>query len=232
MILVLDIFKDIDEYRDEFRPNSLPKPEVCAVCGLSATLAYNGTYSRGVVVAVSFAFCEIRIQRLRCRACRVTFSLLPCFLLPRRQYEASIVAELSLTYIQGASSYRRTVRNAADDPESNRPAHNTLWYWLSFWGCAEWSTEVLQRLLTHIARCFPQWNATSQLSRPDDIDESKYRSDERRDLLCRALNLLQSATALWRLAAHQATATSWPNAVVALAVWYFSDYSLPLTRAP
>jgi uncharacterized protein DUF6431 len=48
---------------------------------------------------------EIPIQRLRCSACRVTFSLLPDFLIPYHRYTASAFQKAVVTYLRHLSTY-------------------------------------------------------------------------------------------------------------------------------
>lgn len=87
---------DVQSYLalERWRP---PLPQACPYCEAQRALVGHGSYQR--YVAEEPPWLQIAIPRLRCKACRHTFGVLPDFLVPGRHYSARLIQSvLALRY--------------------------------------------------------------------------------------------------------------------------------------
>jgi len=84
---------------------------MCPSCKARWRLVRNGTYSRQMIDERGL-LSRIDIQRVRCRECRASHSLLYDFLVPYKRLTVKALAKAVTTYLRKPSSYMR----ALDDP--------------------------------------------------------------------------------------------------------------------
>lgn len=137
------------------------------------------------------------LTRWKCPLCTGRFTLYPPFALPRKRYVKDSIFELARAYLEEDElSYRRAVEVERmpvfyalwDDGsiDERSLAHSTLHRWYSFFSCL----LVTLREAQHLVR---QKSATSDLFRRVFAPAPrKYRSEERRALLVRALRALST----------------------------------------
>jgi hypothetical protein len=91
----------------------------------------------------------LHIQRVRCKECGRTHSLLPDFLHPYRQYVLDLLQQVVQLYLLAGSSWARLV-NSLPDPG---PARSTVREWVGSFGhgAGELLLDVVQRELMTLA---------------------------------------------------------------------------------
>lgn len=77
-------------------------------------LKRNGTYARQVVDEYGFEG-TIRIQRLRCRGCNASHSLLYDFLIPYRKYTVRAIGKAARVYLEQPSSYLEALNEVVSE---------------------------------------------------------------------------------------------------------------------
>lgn len=122
---------------------------VCPLCaregGPQCPLAKNGGYRRRIPLGIGYVWGWI--YRVRCRACKTSFSLLPSFVVRRLAYGRPLLLAWLWACLQGATSRDRAflekhgiVRASAGermawsdllDSLHHRPGYKLLWYWAS-----------------------------------------------------------------------------------------------------
>ena len=94
MIIIQYLGQDVKDYLKNFLyANKIGLPSLCPCCGEPSLIRW-GYYCRQ-------GFCkegQIRIQRVRCKTCLKTSSILPSFLLPYKRVPLSILQNLILEY--------------------------------------------------------------------------------------------------------------------------------------
>jgi hypothetical protein len=120
-------------------PDRCPHPE----CRVGGCLIRWGTYVRWACTAGK-DYC-IRIQRIRCKVCGRTHSLLPDFLHPYRHYVIRLLQDIIHLYLIAGLSLGRLLRRV---PETG-PARSTVREWIrSFaYGAGELLLDLLTRQL-------------------------------------------------------------------------------------
>ncbi len=122
---------------------------------------------------------------------------LPPFALPHKRFVSEVVCDRSQAYLGSDQSYRDSVRPEGralvyDDRQDEALAragaalsHSTVWHWLS------WLGDGLQGTFQKARRLIYRRDPRSTLHRQDwSVSPAKYRSDERRQTLERALQRL------------------------------------------
>lgn len=86
-------------------------PEQCPSCGSEGCIVRFGSYLRKCCIDVDGEVHSLRVKRFKCKSCGVTISYLPSFLVPHKQYMASVIEEhFILIFYCGLSvihSYKR-----------------------------------------------------------------------------------------------------------------------------
>jgi len=103
MIRSIDEAEDIHAYLKMF-PRLLSRASrTCERCGRHDALVGHGTYRRWFI---TFGFrVRVRLQRLRCRSCGVTLTLMPPFMRSRSPYGRDVVTAARAARARGAAVY-------------------------------------------------------------------------------------------------------------------------------
>jgi hypothetical protein len=151
VVIVLDFAGSVKEYiaasqgQDPvFRvPEQCPHPE----CRATGCLIRWGTYTRTAITGE--ADYRLPIQRVRCKACGRTHSLLPDFLHPYRRFVIRLLQQVISLYLIVGLGWRRLMREL---PEEG-PAPSTVREWVdSFaYGAGHLLFDCLQRHLFSLA---------------------------------------------------------------------------------
>jgi hypothetical protein len=102
-------------------PDRCPHPD----CQASESLIRWGTYPRGAVTA-EVAY-RLRIQRVRCKVCGRTHSLLPDFLHPHRHFVIHLLQHVVSLYLLVGLGWRRMLRRLG----GRGPARSTVREWVA-----------------------------------------------------------------------------------------------------
>jgi hypothetical protein len=151
-----------------------------------------------VVVARTVRRVLSLVSRWKCPCCKVSFTFYPPFALPHKRYVKDAVFGLARAYLERDElSYRSAVEVEHmpvfyEEPGSEAPiderslSHSTLHRWLPF-------LSLLVATLAEALRLVRGRSASGDLFRRIlAVASRKYRSDERRKVLERALRLLAS----------------------------------------
>lgn len=161
------------------------------------------------------------LSRWKCLFCNKTFTYYPEFAMPYKRYVKEIIVSVSRKHLEDDdSSYRRVVKknnmiivyntnNAidindandandaddADDANADGPvfAHTTPWRWLSYFGSFE---KKLGEALDLIRQKSPTSNVYRKVY---PINSRKYKSEDRRNLLQRCMQLFNANDELKKL---------------------------------
>jgi hypothetical protein len=149
-----------------------------------------------VVVARTVRRVLSLVSRWKCPCCKVSFTFYPPFALPHKRYVKDAVFSLAGEYLERDElSYRSAVEVECmpvfyEEPGSDAPiderslSHSTLHRWLAFLSLLVATLgEALRLVRGRSARC-------DLFRRIFAVARRKYRSDERRRVLERALRLL------------------------------------------
>jgi hypothetical protein len=122
---------------------------------------------------------------------------LPSFALPHKRFVTEVVRDRAQAFLGSDLSYRATVRSEGralvyDDRQDEALghqgaalSHSTVWRWLS------WLGDGLQDTFREARRLIRAKDPCSPLHRQDwSVSSAKYRSDQRRQTLERALQSL------------------------------------------
>jgi len=153
--------------------------------------------------------------------------VLPCDVLPRKQYSLPLIEHASRQYARGEKSLRQVVGSMLGE---QTPEHSTLRGWTEGLGAFASGRPAsllagdapASRLLAESAARFPRVTAESQ--EPHAVDPRRYQSLARRDRLAAMAMLLAVATVVTGLASSQSLtcwrqmALAWPQACD-LAFW-------------
>ncbi len=106
MISITKFLQNINTYVELGKANRFPVKYGCQ-CGYLRKLHRHGFYSRNAITR--FSTYRVVILRVKCPACTKTYSLLPSFLIPYRQYTFDVIF-LSLYQVYLVrSSYREII---------------------------------------------------------------------------------------------------------------------------
>ncbi len=126
-----------------------------------------------------------RIALARCRCCGARWRVLPCDVIPRKQYSLAVMAEQMARYAEGGSSLREVAWNLLGD---RVPSHTTLHGWTEGLGAHVLGlpageagglpfSRVLAEAEVRVPPVRPVWEA------PYRVDRRRYRSEPRRERL-------------------------------------------------
>jgi len=145
VVIVLHFAGSVKEYADAvpFPGRFFPIPGRCPHpdCQALGSLIGWGIYLRWACLGDHEY--RIQIQRLRCKACGRTHSLLPDFLHPFRHYVLALLQHVVSLYLLTGLSWERLLRQL---PEAG-PARSTVREWLDSF--AYGAGELLLGMLTH-----------------------------------------------------------------------------------
>ena len=151
-----------------FPGRAFPLPERCAhpECHAADSLIRWGTYERWACTAGKDY--RIRVQRVRCKVCGRTHSLLPDFLHPYRHYVIRLLQNAIHLYLIAGLSLERLLRQM---PEQG-PARSTVREWVrSFaYGAGELLLDLMTRQLAALdpLLAFPDCAPPEHLQRISD----------------------------------------------------------------
>jgi hypothetical protein len=144
-------------------PDRCPHPE----CHAADSLIRWGTYQRWACTAG--AAYMMRVQRIRCKVCGRTHSLLPDFLHPYRHYVIRLLQHVVYLYLIAGLGLGRLLRQM---PESG-PARSTVREWIrSFaYGAGELLLDLLTRQLVALdpLAALPDHASAEQFQRIPDL---------------------------------------------------------------
>jgi len=124
-------------------PERCPHPE----CHAARCLIRWGTYERGALTTESDGC--VRVQRMRCKVCGRTHSLLPDFLHPYRHFVISLLHLVVSLYLNRGLGWGRLMEQVAEmkDLPERGPARSTVREWVrSFaYGTGELLLDLLTR---------------------------------------------------------------------------------------
>lgn len=150
MAIVQRFFGSVKEYIEAFLSQGCPfsVPDLCPHpdCQAVDSLIRWGTYERNALTGD--ADFRIRIQRVRCKACSRTDSLLPDFLHPYRHFVISLLHQVVSFYLIAELGWRQVMRQLRELYD-RAPTHSTVREWIaSFaYGAGHLLLDVLQRHL-------------------------------------------------------------------------------------
>lgn len=177
-------------------PDRCPHPQ----CQASHSLIRWGSYQRGALRQDKVYL--VRIQRLRCKVCGRTHSLLPDFLHPHRHYVIALLQNVVFLYLikgLGLAHVLGSLSNQGAAPSSvGGPARSTVREWIrSFaYGAGE---LLLGRLLRHLLALDP--GARLPEAAPDHLKRIPGSCQRRR--LQRACHFWMQAERLYALAKNR-----------------------------
>lgn len=150
MVIVQPFFGSVKEYAEQVLSQGcpFPLPDRCPHpdCKIRGLLIRWGTYERSALTGE--VDCRIRIQRVRCKACGRTHSLLPDFLHPHRHFVISLLHQVVCFYLIAELGWRQVMRQLRESYDRG-PARSTVREWVaSFaYGAGHLLLEVLLRHL-------------------------------------------------------------------------------------
>jgi hypothetical protein len=131
VVIVQPFFGSVKEYIEAFLSQGcpFPLPERCPHpdCQATGSLIRWGTYERGALTGEVDH--RLRIQRVRCKACGRTHSLLPGFLHPHRHFVISLLQQVISLYLLTGLGWRRLMRQVQAE-YARGPAPSTVREWV------------------------------------------------------------------------------------------------------
>jgi hypothetical protein len=129
VVIVQHFAGSVKAYIEAFQANGcvFPLPDRCPHpdCQAAGSLIRWGRYERGAITAqVDY---RIRIQRVRCKACGRTHSLLPDFLHPHRHFVIRLLQHVVSLYLLLGLGWRRLMRRL----HGQGPARSTVREWVA-----------------------------------------------------------------------------------------------------
>ncbi len=153
-------------------------PRVCPHCGAVAVLIRWGTYQRQAWTGLTVYW--IRVQRVRCKACKRTHSLLPDFLHPYRRYVVARMQQVISWYLLAGLGIDRIIERLP----GQGPDRSTVREWItSFaYGAGELGFDLLRRCLMDLNPLaeLPETPPPEHLDRvPDPIKRRRLENAHR-----------------------------------------------------
>jgi hypothetical protein len=128
VVIVLEFAGSVKEYiaasQDQGPVFSVPEQCPHPDCQAVGSLIRWGTYTRTAITAE--ADYRLLIQRVRCKACGRTHSLLPDFLHPYRRFVIALLQQVIFLYLIVGLGWRRLMRKLPEDG----PAPSTVREWV------------------------------------------------------------------------------------------------------
>ena len=132
MVIVQRFCGSVKEYKQAFLRQGCPfsVPDRCfhPECQASESLIRWGTYERGALTGE--ADHRIRIQRVRCKVCGRTHSLLPDFVHPHRHFVIDLLQQAVSAYLLVGLGWRRLMRQVQGVYDQG-PARSTVREWVA-----------------------------------------------------------------------------------------------------
>ena len=150
MVIVQPFFGSVKEYITTVLTQGcpFPVPDRCPHpdCRAADCLIGWGTYERNALTGK--ADHRIRVQRVRCKACGRTHSLLPDFLHPHRHFAIFVLQPVVSLYLLAGLGWRKLMRQVRQAYDQG-PARSTVREWVtSFaYGAGHLLLDALQRHL-------------------------------------------------------------------------------------
>jgi hypothetical protein len=189
VVIVQPFFGSVKEYIAAFLSQDCPfsVPERCPhpECQASGSLIRWGTYERGALTGE--ADYRIRVQRVRCKVCGRTHSLLPDFLHPHRHFVIDLLQQLVSWYLLVGLGWR-TLLSRLREAYGQGPARSTVREWVASFAYGA-GHLLLDALLRHLLALDPGLDLPG--SSPEHLDRVPDPNWRRR---------LQSAHTFWLLA--------------------------------
>lgn len=155
MVIVLHFSGSVKEYIEAFLSRSCPfsVPDRCPHpdCQAAGSLIRWGTYERGALTGK--ADYRVRIQRVRCKVCGRTHSLLPDFLHPHRHFVISLLQQIVSLYLLAGLGWRKLMRQVRASYDQG-PARSTVREWVASFAYGV-GHLLLDALLRHLLTLDP-----------------------------------------------------------------------------
>lgn len=156
MVIVQPFFGSVKEYAEQVLsqgcpfpvPDNCPHPD----CQAAGSLIRWGTYERSALTGE--ADYRIRIQRVRCKSCGRTHSLLPDFLHPHRHFVISLLQQAVSLYLLAGLGWRRLMRQVRAVYGDQGPARSTVREWVASFAYGA-GYLLLDALLRHLLALEP-----------------------------------------------------------------------------
>jgi hypothetical protein len=150
VVIVQPFFGSVKEYITTVLTQGCPfsVPERCPHpdCQAGGLLIRWGTYERGALTGEVDH--RLRIQRVRCKACGRTHSLLPDFLHPHRHFVISLLQQVISLYLLAGLGWRRLMRQVQAEYDRG-PAPSTVQEWVASFAYGA-GHLLLDTLLRHL----------------------------------------------------------------------------------
>ena len=160
-------------------------PRICPDCGAIGMLIRWGTYTRQARTGLAIYW--IRVQRVRCKACEHTHSLLPDFLHPYRRYVVARMQLVVFLYLLGGMSFNSIIERLP----GQGPDRSTVREWIT-----SFAYRAGDQLFDVIRRHLMDLNPLAQLPEtPPPKHLNRVPDPTRRRHLAKAHRF-------WRLAEH------------------------------
>jgi len=155
VVIVQSFFGSVKEYIATVLAQGcpFPVPERCphSDCQTAGSLIRWGTYERGALTGeVDY---RLRIQRVRCKVCGRTHSLLPDFLHPHRHFIISLLQQMVSLYLLVGLGWRQLMRQVQESYDQG-PARSTVREWVASFAYGA-GYLLLDALLRHLLALNP-----------------------------------------------------------------------------
>ncbi len=193
----MNIIDKIKENKKEVLSGKIPDNlQICPKCNVNAENIKLHERRKRLFLVITERFIRkvwTLPGRWKCHCCNSTFTYYPQFAIPHKRYVNENIMSLSRQYVEDdRSTYRNVVRYRGlaigyeidkDKIDERLFVGTTLWRWLGFIGSLE---NTLRDALDLIRQKSP----TSEIFREaPPLNPRKYRSEERRKLLQRCMEL-------------------------------------------
>jgi hypothetical protein len=152
VVIVQHFAGSVKAYIEAFavRGSLFPLPDCCPHpdCQASSSLIRWGSYARSAVTKE--AEYRIRVQRVRCKRCGRTHSLLPDFLHPHRHFALDWLRRVVSLYLLVGLGWRRLLRRV----QGQGPARSTVREWVASFAYGA-GHLLFDRLLRHLLTLEP-----------------------------------------------------------------------------
>jgi len=106
-----------------------PKRCVSQACRRKNCYWRHGSYERRVLDGDCSGL--VKVERFKCRYCEATISMVPGFLVPKRQHSFRLIAEKCQNYATDETSYRKEANGPCANPASSA---SQIWRWIDLLG--------------------------------------------------------------------------------------------------
>jgi hypothetical protein len=155
VVIVQSFSGSVKEYIEAFLSQGCPfsVPDRCPHpdCQAAGALIRWGAYERGALTGE--ADHRLRIQRVRCKVCGRTHSLLPDFLHPHRHFVISLLQQVVSLYLLAGLGWRRLMRQVQEVYDQG-PARSTVREWVASYAYGA-GHLLLDTLLRHLLALDP-----------------------------------------------------------------------------